>query len=66
MYLERARTNDGGAFPPPMLFSRGSYTTFLERPISATMLGLAALLLAWALYSSFRAHRRARATAAES
>jgi putative tricarboxylic transport membrane protein len=52
-------------FRRAMLFSRGSYTTFLERPISATMLGLAALLLAWALYSSFRAHRRARGAAAE-
>lgn len=43
-------------FRRAMLLSRGDLLTFLERPVSTTVLGLAALLLLWGVLS----HRRAR------
>lgn len=47
-----------------MLLSRGDPSTFLQRPISATLLALSAAMLAWALWSTMRkalgAHRQLR------
>jgi TctA family transporter len=39
-------------FKRAMLFSRGDFMTFLERPISGVTLGLTALLLVWAIYKA--------------
>lgn len=46
-----------------MLLSRGDPMVFLERPISATLLAITAVIVAFALYSTERNRRRARATA---
>ena len=43
-----------------MLFSRGDYSTFITQPVSATMLGLAALLLVWSVAAPLRQRLRAR------
>ncbi len=45
-----------------MLLSRGDPMIFLQRPISATLLILTALIILFALYSSARTRRRKRAT----
>jgi TctA family transporter len=37
-----------------MLLSRGDLGVFIERPISASFLGITALLLAWAIYATIR------------
>lgn len=37
-----------------MLLSRGDPSTFIERPISAVVLGLCALLLLWTAYAAFK------------
>ena len=47
-------------FRRAMLFSRGDYSTFITQPVSATMLGLAALLLAWSVLGPLMRRRRAR------
>jgi TctA family transporter len=44
-----------------MLLSRGDPMVFLERPISATLIAVTAGILAFALYSTERNRRRARA-----
>ncbi|WP_342748755.1 tripartite tricarboxylate transporter permease [Pararhodobacter marinus] len=44
-----------------MLLSRGSFSTFVERPISASFLAAAALILLWLAYASLRGRARARA-----
>jgi TctA family transporter len=38
-----------------LLLSRGDYFVFLERPISGGLLGVAALILIWAMWSAYRA-----------
>ncbi|MGV6873127.1 tripartite tricarboxylate transporter permease [Pseudochelatococcus sp. B33] len=40
-----------------MVLSRGDFTTFISRPISATVMAMAAALLAWGFVSSFRRRR---------
>ena len=37
-----------------MLLSRGDPSTFIERPISAVVLALCALLLLWTAYAAFK------------
>lgn len=44
-------------FKRAMLFSRGDFMTFFERPISGITLAITALLLVWAVYKSVRKHR---------
>ncbi|MEE8617028.1 MAG: tripartite tricarboxylate transporter permease [Roseateles sp.] len=41
-----------------LLLSRGSFSTFVTRPISATLLALIALFVVWQLVAFFRARRR--------
>ena len=41
-----------------MLLSRGDVMVFVDRPISASLLGLSALLVVWTIWSSIRAPRR--------
>lgn len=41
-------------FRRAMLISRGDLMTFVERPVSAAVLGLTALFLLWLAYSSYR------------
>lgn len=41
-----------------LLISRGDMATFIDRPISATLLGLAALIILWSLWSMNRRARR--------
>ncbi|MBU8546344.1 MULTISPECIES: tripartite tricarboxylate transporter permease [Roseomonadaceae] len=53
-----------------MLLSRGDLAVFYERPISASFLGVTAILLLWAIYASIRgvsaaSRLRAQAKAAE-
>ncbi|MDO9134729.1 MAG: tripartite tricarboxylate transporter permease [Hydrogenophaga sp.] len=43
-----------------LLISRGDPMTFLERPISATLLAFTALLLIWAFWSTVRSNLRAK------
>lgn len=45
-------------FRRAMLISRGSFHTFIERPISASLLGLVALFIAWQLLSFVLKSRR--------
>ena len=45
-----------------MLLSRGDPMVFLERPISATLLAITALIIVIALYSSARTRRRTLAS----
>ena len=47
-------------FRRAMLFSRGDYSTFVTQPVSAVLLAMAALLLVWAMVSSFRQRSRMR------
>ncbi len=42
-----------------MLLSRGSFMTFIERPISGTMFALTALLILWSVYATIRGRKRA-------
>ncbi|MBV9078485.1 MAG: tripartite tricarboxylate transporter permease, partial [Methylobacteriaceae bacterium] len=46
-------------FRRAMILSRGSFTTFVTHPISATLLGLIAVMIAWQVVSSFRGRRAA-------
>lgn len=41
-------------FRRAMLISRGDFFVFIERPISGTVMGLIALLIAWSIISFFR------------
>lgn len=41
-------------FRRAMLLSRGDFMTFLERPISGTVIALVVLVLAWSIWSTFR------------
>jgi len=50
-------------FRRALLLSRGSFTTFVDRPISATVLGITALLLIWSLHSAWRQRNRRRMAA---
>ena len=45
-------------FRRAMIISRGSFSIFVERPLSAAFLGLTVLMLAWAIWSGKRAARR--------
>jgi len=45
----RARPADGGEPPPALLISRGRLGTFLERPVSAALLGVALIVLVAAI-----------------
>src|SRR6185369_11465902 len=47
-------------FRRALLLSRGSFTTFVTRPIAGTLIGLIALFVAWQLISFFLELRRAR------
>ncbi|WP_068297737.1 tripartite tricarboxylate transporter permease [Pararhodobacter sp. CCB-MM2] len=47
-------------FRRAMLFSRGDVLTFFERPISATVMAIAILMLVWGVISTIRQKRRAR------
>ncbi|HEY5580294.1 MAG TPA: tripartite tricarboxylate transporter permease [Rhodoferax sp.] len=51
-------------FRRAMLLSRGSFSAFITRPISATLLGLIALFIAWQLVAFFYQSRRAAEPAA--
>jgi len=44
-----------------LLLSRGSFTVFVERPISATLIAVTAMVLGWAIWTAVRdARLRAR------
>jgi len=43
-----------------LMMSRGDYTVFISRPISAIFLGAAVLIVAWTLWGVYRRHRAAR------
>ena len=45
-------------FRRAMLMSRGSFSTFIDRPISAVVLAITAALLLWTVYSALKARRR--------
>lgn len=47
-------------FRRSMLLSRGELSTFIDRPVSATVLALSAALLAWGIYASLKNARQAR------
>ncbi|MDE2564905.1 MAG: tripartite tricarboxylate transporter permease, partial [Burkholderiales bacterium] len=47
-----------------LLLSRGDFAVFVQRPLSATALAVAALLLIWSVISYLRAGRRAARPAA--
>ncbi|WP_231582170.1 tripartite tricarboxylate transporter permease [Puniceibacterium sp. IMCC21224] len=49
-------------FRRAMLLSRGDPATFVERPISATVLGLAVLMLVWGVVSHRKTRKRIEAT----
>ncbi|HSP24527.1 MAG TPA: tripartite tricarboxylate transporter permease, partial [Saliniramus sp.] len=48
-----------------MLLARGDYFVLFQRPISATLLALALLLLVWAVWASLRQRSRAKASVVE-
>lgn len=48
-------------FRRTLIFNRGEFSAFVERPISAFLLALTALILAWTLYSALRAGGRTSA-----
>jgi len=48
-------------FRRAMLISRGNLQVFIDRPISATILALTALLLVWGIWSALRDQHRTRA-----
>lgn len=51
-------------FRRAMLMSRGEFSTFIDRPISATVLGLTAALLVWSAWSAYRRRGLAKLAAA--
>ncbi|RYH26678.1 MAG: tripartite tricarboxylate transporter permease, partial [Alcaligenaceae bacterium] len=48
-------------FRRAMLLSRGSFSPFVTRPISATLLSVIAIVVVWQLVAFFRAQRKPRA-----
>lgn len=52
-------------FRRALLISRGDYSVFISRPISATLLALSALLLTYALISTIRTARAKRGSLSE-
>lgn len=48
-------------FRRAMLLSRGDPMTFVERPISGTLLGIAAVILIWTMFGALRRHRAQQA-----
>ncbi len=50
-------------FRRAMLLSRGSFSTFVERPISATVMAITLALLVWGVASAIKQKRRERAMA---
>jgi len=48
-------------FRRALLLSRGSFATFVTRPISGTMLGLIGIFVAWQLAAFFLGSRKAQA-----
>lgn len=51
-------------FRRAMLMSRGSFSTFVDRPISARVLAVTAALLVWTVYTAARNRKVRPATAA--
>ncbi len=48
-------------FRRAMLLSRGNFSTFIDRPISAVVMALTAMLLVWGVWSAMKQRRIARA-----
>jgi len=48
-------------FRRAMLLSRGDFSVFVTRPISATLLGAIAILVAWQVFAFFRSQRKGKA-----
>jgi TctA family transporter len=48
-------------FRRAMLLSRGNFSTFIDRPISATVMAITALLLVWGIWSAIKQRKLARA-----
>ena len=44
-------------FRRALLLGRGSFSTFIDRPISGTLIGLIGIFIAWQLFSFWRVHR---------
>jgi TctA family transporter len=53
-------------FRRALLLSRGSFTTFVTRPISGTLLGLIGIFIAWQVVAFFLQAHRARAPSGQS
>lgn len=51
-------------FRQAMLMSRGSFSTFIDSPISATVLAVTAILLVWGTWLAYR-RRNQRVLAAQ-
>lgn len=47
-------------FRRAMLLSRGNFSTFIDRPISATVMALTAMLLVWGIWSAMKQRKIAR------
>ena len=47
-------------FRRAMLISRGNLMTFIERPISGTVLAVTALILIWSAWAAYAVYRRER------
>ncbi|MEO9339775.1 tripartite tricarboxylate transporter permease [Mesorhizobium sp. SB112] len=52
-------------FRRAMLLSRGDFATFIDRPISATVMGLTAILLIWGFWSAMKQRKKGRAEESE-
>lgn len=50
-------------FRRAMLLSRGNFMTFVDRPISAFVIALTVLVLAWSVWSAIKQHRKRRLAA---
>jgi TctA family transporter len=48
-----------------LLISRGDMSVFIQRPISATLMGITLLMLLWALWVSVRGRSRQNAASTE-
>ncbi|MCO6391040.1 tripartite tricarboxylate transporter permease [Aliihoeflea aestuarii] len=51
-------------FRRAMLLSRGNFSTFIDRPISAVVMALTAMLLVWGVWSALKQRKRSRANLA--
>ena len=47
-------------FRRAMLLSRGDFMTFIDRPISATVMAMTAALLIWGVWSALKEKRKER------